>query len=103
MHQHAALSRDCEKKLSILQQKGFLDNKLNSLKLSIYNNDINKVIKYYKKDKFCSQYSATGKCKNGNHCKQAHYVKISDLLQPNSKKLNYTKARLFSIFNLHYK
>ena len=41
-----------------------LDDKLNIFKLILYRWDINKAVKYYKKDEFCLNYFF-GECKNG--------------------------------------
>ena len=44
-------------KVRMLKEKGFLDERLNYLKLGLYDSDIAKTVKYYEKDEFCIDFT----------------------------------------------
>ena len=56
-----------KKQLDLLQRHGFGDEMLNCFKLDIYDDDVNKVLRYYKHDNFCHKYVIYKTCAYPKH------------------------------------
>lgn len=87
LHEYSQLDRARLSKLSKMKEMGYQNEKLNFLKLSIYEWDLNTTVKYYEDDKYCWKYCVHQQCTRG--CKYSHTPSMILVCLNNEKRHKY--------------